>query len=204
MSTETLTPKELHIEEYLKLLPKEIREQSKEIFMNFEEDQFEDVFQEILRIMNDELYNNNSSSDESYDTEDEYYDNIINKPDEDEMEEYEIYLHNLRMENELEEIQKIIPVEHNNYPTDMMPIAKARKLVEQYNSTPVVTNKTPQKEIESYQIYRKTNYVINYNVVLCISRYIHHTKLDLKTLIKFLDNYHTSNDIVDEMLYITK
>ena len=196
MSTQT-SRKELHIQEYLKLLPEEFREEAHKIFVQIEEDQFEDIFQEILQMMHDAMYSYHS--EDSFDTEDEINE-YFEEPDEEDMKEYEIYLQNIRMENELEEIVKLIEKNYNRYPTEIIPVRKARELVEQYNKTPVVSKNTPNEEVEKMTIYRKTGYTINNHHVFCISRFIHHTSLTLKKLIDFLDDFHNYN-VIDESLY---
>ena len=173
------------IEEYLKLLPKEMREASREIFEQYDEEDYEEIFQNILNIMNEETF----YSSESIDDEEEQFWESMRDPNVDEMEEYAKYLETTQLENELEQLVKDIEKNHQIYPNDVISISDARELAKQYNQLPV------SETMEGETLTRKNRYVINNFTVLTISKYVHKSVLTLEKLVDFLDNYHNYNVI---------
>lgn len=173
---------------YLKLLPQDCYETGKEIILSTPVESLEDVFQDILSYIHDnDVWGYVSSSEDDWYNEDD-------APTLEDMSEYEEYISKMNLQNEIEDLEKMIETKYTNYPNDVISVKDARVLAEEYN-------KLPCSEVEIVgQMSRKTKYEINYYTVVIITKYVKKEKMNLAYLVEFLDKFHEYK-ILDSTLY---
>lgn len=174
---------------YLKLLPNNLVERCKYLILSTPVEDLEDKFQEILNNMyfGEDFYDYESSDYES-----EGYDDM---PTAEDMSDFECYLEEKKLRDELEDLEKMIEIKHTNYTNNVMSIKDARVLAEEYNNLEI-----SEVEIDG-KLTRKTKYIINYNTIVTISKYVRKEKITLKYLVEFLEKYHIYN-ILDSTLFL--
>lgn len=185
---------EAQLQYFISLLPKDVPDEFINQLTICPPEQRSDLFQMMLVILEEHYLALENSSESVSSESSEEIEEIENEINEEDLEEFEEYLEEQKLKQELEELVFYLGKDYLHLQKDLIPMAKARELANQYNAVPYDPKGT---KYDVDDIVRKSKYTLNKYIVLAISKFIDYKALTLDKLVEFLDLYHKYGSIVD-------